>query len=437
MLAARFTHIKILKMIKLFPTAPSPITTAHLHFSLFILHCLDCRIFFIFAALNFTLSFMENFDDIRPYNEDEAPAAYRLLMEDKRFQDAIVKCLPNYTIDDLRRDFDKYHCIDDVQADFIRKFIETFVKQFSKGATFRGVENVKPDQAYLYIANHRDITFDSALLQYYFFLEKRRTSKIAIGDNLIATPVLDKVARLNKMFLVKRSGSLREKLANFKHLSAYIQYSLWEEKESVWIAQRDGRTKDGYDYTKQGLVKMVSMGHDKNLMEAIRQLHITPTTVCYEYEPCDALKARELALSESGHYQKYPGEDFDSIKHGIFDQKGRISLTIGTSLDQELDEIPTDINNNDKLFHVCQLIDHQIYQNYTLFPNNYIANDLMHGSEQHREHYTTEEKAHFLDYLHKKAIVRDVPEEKMMHYLLCIYGTPVDNYYHKPINRRQ
>lgn len=380
---------------------------------------------------------MDNFDDIRPYNDDEAPAAYYRLMDDKRFQDAIVKCLPNYTIDDLRRDFPSFHSIDDVQASFIRRWIEVFIAQSSKGYSFSGIENIDPNKAYLFIGNHRDITFDPAMLEFYCFKEKIRTTKIAIGDNLINTPVLGEVARLNKMFLVKRSGTLREKVMNFQRLSAYIQYSLFEEKESVWIAQRDGRTKDGYDFTKQGLVKMVSMGHDKELIQTLKSLNIVPMTISYEYEPCDQLKARELALSENGHYEKRPGEDFESIKHGIFDPKGRISLVLGKPLGEELDEIPTDINNNDKLFHVCHLIDRQIYQNYKLYPNNYIANDLMHGIDKYKEFYTPEEKEHFEQYLQRKAVVQDVPKEKMMGYLLKIYGTPVDNHYEKPVNRRQ
>ena len=207
---------------------------------------------------------MENFDDIRPYNEEEAPAAYHRLMDDRHFQDAIVKCLPDYSIEQFRQDFASFHSIEEVQASFDRRFIETFLKNFSKGITFSGIENVEPDKAYLYIANHRDITFDSAMLQYYFFLEQRHTSKIAIGDNLIQTPTLVEVARLNKMFLVKRSGTLREKLLFSQYLSDYIRYSLLEEGESVWIAQRDGRTKDGYDYTKQGLLKMITMGHARS-----------------------------------------------------------------------------------------------------------------------------------------------------------------------------
>lgn len=377
---------------------------------------------------------MENFDDIRPYSEEEAPAAYHRLMDDRHFQDAIVKCLPDYSIEQFRQDFASFHSIEEVQASFDRRFIETFLKNFSKGITFSGIENVEPDKAYLYIANHRDITFDSAMLQYYFFLEQRHTSKIAIGDNLIQTPTLVEVARLNKMFLVKRSGTLREKLLFSQYLSDYIRYSLLEEGESVWIAQRDGRTKDGYDYTKQGLLKMITMGHASELVENVRQLNITPVTISYEYEPCDALKARELALSENGqHYQKNPGEDFDSIKQGIFGQKGKISLVIGTPLDEALNTVPADINNNDKLLHICKLIDEQIYKNYKLYATNYIAHDLMCGDNAYSSFYTPEEKEAFVAYLQKKAVVRDVPTEKMMQYLLHIYGTPVDTHYGTPI----
>ncbi|MCR4737340.1 MAG: 1-acyl-sn-glycerol-3-phosphate acyltransferase [Bacteroidales bacterium] len=372
---------------------------------------------------------MDSFDDIRPYYDDEAPEAYRRVMEDPRFQDAMRKCLPDYSIEDLKNDMAHYHSIDEVQANFIRRWIETFVNQYTTGYTFSGLENTSPDKAFLYIGNHRDITFDPAMLEFYFFIEKRKTSKIAVGDNLINAPVLGDVARLNKMILVKRSGTLREKLANSHQLAAYIQKSLFEEHESVWIAQRDGRTKDGHDFTKQGLLKMVTMGYEKELIPTLKKLNITPLTISYEYEPCDRLKAREMALSENGPYHKQPGEDFESIKTGIFSPKGHITMIVGTPIQKELDDIPAELNNNDKLYHVCQLIDKQIYQNYHLYPNNYIANDLMHQSERYAGFYTPEQKEQFVQYLNRKAVVQDVSREKMMHYLLRIYGTPVDNHY--------
>ena len=370
-----------------------------------------------------------DFEDIRPYTDLEFKEAYYRLMDDRRFQEAIALCLPDYSVDQFRRDFANFNTIEDVQVDFDKLFIDVFVAQSSKGVTLSGIENIDPDEAYMYIGNHRDITFDPALLQYYFFLEHRKTSRIAMGDNLFTTPLLGEVAKLNKMIKVKRSGTMREKLENSYKLAAYIQYSLFEEKESVWIAQRDGRTKDGNDFTKHGLVKMITLGNDKNLMETIRRMKITPLTVSYEIEPCDKLKARELALSENTVYQKQPGEDFNSIKQGIFGQKGRIALTIGKPIDKELDNIPEGISNNEKINLVCQIIDRQIYKNYTLYPNNYIAHDLLYQNEDYHAFYSDEEKLSFENYLRAKSQVPDVTVEKMRDKLLKIYATPVENHF--------
>jgi hypothetical protein len=158
-------------------------------------------------------------------------------------------------------------------------------------------------------------------------------------------------------------------------------------------------------------------------------MNITPVSISYEYEPCDKLKARELALSEEGPYHKQPGEDFDSIKQGIFGQKGRISLAICKPLQEELDTVPEHLNNNDKLYYVCQLIDNQIYKNYALYPNNYIAHDILHQNQAYSHFYTPEEKAKFEGYLKRQSQTPDVPEEKLLENLLKIYATPVDNHY--------
>lgn len=381
----------------------------------------------IFAAC-FERRIMD-FEDIRPYTNLEFKEAYYRLMDDRRFQDAIAMCIPNYSIDQFRRDFTNFNTIEDVQRDFDKRFVDAFIAQSSKGVTLSGIENISDDHAYMFIGNHRDITFDPALLEYYFFIEHRKTSRIAVGDNLFATPLLDEIAKVNKMIKVKRSGTMREKLENSHILAAYIQKSILEDNESVWIAQRDGRTKDGNDFTKHGLLKMLTYGNQDNLIDFLRRIKITPVTVSYEIEPCDKLKARESAISEHTVYQKKPGEDFESIKQGIFGPKGRIALTIGMPIDQELDTIPEDLSNNDKIQYVCQFIDNQIYKNYTLFPNNYIAHDLLHQNEEYREHYTEDEKAAFEQYLQMKSRVEDVSEAKMRENLLKIYATPVDNHY--------
>lgn len=369
-----------------------------------------------------------DFDEIRPYTDDEYKEAYYRLMDDPRFQDALRVCLPDYSVDDFRRDFENFHTIEEVQVDFDKRFLDVFLAQSSKGVFLSGIEHLREGQTYMFIGNHRDITLDPALLQYYFFIEHRKTSRIAMGDNLFTTPLLVEIAKLNKMIKVKRGGTMRDKLLNSKLLAAYIQKSLFEDGESVWIAQRDGRTKDGNDHTKQGLLKMITLGNDKQLVEVMRKMKITPVTISYEYESCDKMKARELALSEDGPYQKHPGEDFDSIKQGIFGQKGRISLVIGKPLQEELDTVPENLNNNDKLYFVCQLIDKQIYKNYTLFPNNYIAHDLLHQDLAFSSQYTPEEKEKFEGYLQRQSQTSDVSEEKMRENLLKIYATPVDNH---------
>lgn len=370
-----------------------------------------------------------DFEDIRPYNNLEFKEAYHKLLEDRRFQEAIAMCLPDYSVEQFRKDLANFNTVEEVQRDFDKRFVDAFIAQSSKGVTLSGIENVIEGEAYMFIGNHRDITFDPALLEYYFFIEKRNTSRIAVGDNLYSTPLLSEIAKLNKMVKVKRTGTMREKLENSYTLAAYIQQSLFEEHESVWIAQRDGRTKDGNDYTKHGLVKMITLGNDKNLMEVIRRMKITPVIVSYELEPCDKLKARELAISEHTVYHKQPGEDFNSIKQGIFGQKGRMSLTISKPLEHELDSIPENLSNNDKINEVCKLIDRVIYRNYTLYPNNYIAHDLLHQDDTYSTHYTEEEKTAFEQYLQTKSQVPDVSEEKMHENLLKIYATPVDNYY--------
>ncbi|MEG1592712.1 MAG: 1-acyl-sn-glycerol-3-phosphate acyltransferase, partial [Chryseobacterium sp.] len=211
-------------------------------------------------------------------------------------------CLPHYSLEDFKQQIPTLTSVYDFQNVLSRHFVEHFINISTSKVHYTGIENLEQDSSYLFIANHRDIAFDSAMLQSYCFRSGFNTTKIAIGDNLISTPLLVEVARLNKMFLVKRSVTIREKLTNYQLLSEFIRYSLFKEHESVWIAQRDGRTKNGIDKTKQGLVKMLSMGKEKDPIKALRKLKITPLTVSYEFEPCDHLKARELALSEAGPY---------------------------------------------------------------------------------------------------------------------------------------
>lgn len=368
---------------------------------------------------------MEEFDDIRPYSEEEAKEKMLQIADNESYQSAMRQVIPEYTPEQLKADCAHFNTIYDFQKATSGRFVKKFIEKYTDGVTYKGLENIAKEKSYVYISNHRDITFDAALLASLFFDNDYNTTKIAIGDNLLSSPILQEVAKLNKMLIVKRSVSLREKITNYRHLSAYIHHVLFDEKESVWIAQRDGRTKDGLDITKQGLVKMLSMNDGVKPLEMLKRINLTPFTLSYEYEPCDQLKARELALSEDGPYHKQPGEDFQSVMQGIFGFKGRINVVIGTPIVDEIDTIDKTLNQNDMIYEVCKMVDRQIYENYYLYPNNFIAFDLLDGENKYADKYSEEEKEKFIQYINKQAVVNDVPKEKMMHYLLRIYANPV------------
>lgn len=367
----------------------------------------------------------EIFDDIRPYSEEEAPEKIAQIISNETFTNTLKQFIPDYSPEQLQEDARHFNTIYDFQYATSRRYIEKFIQMSTSGVTYKGLENISPDKNYVFIGNHRDITFDAAILEEYLFLNQFNTTKIAIGDNLVSSRLLAEVGMLNKMFIVKRSVSLREKITNYQHLAAYIHHVLFNEHESVWIAQRDGRTKDGLDITKQGLVKMLAMDQQTQAMDMLKKINLTPVTISYEYEPCDNLKARELALSEEGPYHKQQGEDFNSIIQGIMGFKGRAQLTIGRPIVKEIDDIQDELNQNDKIQEVCKMVDQQIYQNYKLYPNNYIAFDLIDQNNTFVDRYTVEEKEKFMEYLNKQAETEDVPKEKMMHYLLRIYANPV------------
>lgn len=376
----------------------------------------------------------DKFASIRHFNRREAIVVRKEIFSDETFLKTVEKLDMGITVEQLKEECKDFETLYDFQKAVCGKFLKYYSDRTTTKVTYSGLENIDPDKAYLYIANHRDIIMDSTYLQLYFFANNMNTSKIAIGDNLVSTPLLLNIARLNKMFLVKRSDSIRDKILNSKLLSEYIHESMVEENESIWIAQRNGRTKDGIDKTQQGLIKMLTFfndGHD--LIETVRKMHLTPVTISYEYEPCDKLKARELALSEKEKYVKKPGEDLNSVCEGIFGYKGAVNLVIGKPIDDQLDQIPADARKNEQLNMIAQIIDNQIYANYKPFETNYIAYDYLTNSNEFAQYYTAEQKEEFFKYIDKQSIVEDVDAAKMKHYLLNIYANSVRTHYGKEL----
>jgi len=367
------------------------------------------------------------FDNIRPYTEKETIAAMKKLFADPKF-------IQHLSAFEDKIDVGKW--VNEVltcktQFEFHLLFADRVFHHFAnKTCTkihYSGIENINPENQYLFIGNHRDIILDSAFLQIYFFKKGYHATRSAIGDNLISTPLFVELARLHKMFLVLRSGTLKEKIYNTHLLSSYVHHSIFEEKESVWISQGNGRTKNGNDKTQQGLLKMLALASPQNAMQTLKLMQITPVAVSYQYEPCAQLKAREMALSENAPYIKQPGEDERSITEGITGYKGEVHFVIGKPLQEEFDTIPQKLSLNEKLTMLCEKIDSQIYDRYFLFPQNYMAWDIQENSNRFSTQYNQNEKADFRSYLNEQAIIPNVPKEKMMKYLLNIYANPVKN----------
>ena len=380
----------------------------------------------------------DKFASIRHFNKREAIVVRKEIFADPTFLRAVEKLDMGVTIEQLKEECKDYETLYDFQKAVSGKFLKYFSDRTTTHVSYNGLENIDPNKAYLYIANHRDIIMDSTYLQLYFFANNVNTSKIAIGDNLVSTPLLLNIARLNKMFLVKRSDSIRDKILNSKLLSEYIHESMAEENESIWIAQRNGRTKDGIDKTQQGLIKMLTFFDDsRDVVDLIKEMHLTPVTISYEYEPCAKLKARELALSEKEKYIKKPGEDFNSVCEGIFGYKGEVNLVIDKPIDEELCQIPAELRKNDKLNMISQIIDNHIYKNYKLFSTNYIAYDYLTQTDEFAQQYTEKQKTEFLKYLEEQSIVEDVDSAKMMKYLLNIYANPVKTHYGKELTSKE
>lgn len=405
---------------------------------LFTSYIAHCKLFSTFAAAFELVVMTDKFASIRHYNKREALVAQREVFANKDLERALNYLNMGITVEGLKEDCKHFKSLYDFQAAVPGRFLQYYSDKTTTHVSYKGLENLDLNKSYLFIANHRDIVMDSAYLQLYFFHNKVNTSKIAIGDNLVSTPLLLSIAKLNKMFLVKRSATLRENLANSKLLSEYIHEALGVEHESVWIAQRNGRTKNGFDHTQQGLVKMLTyFDESRDVLDVLKEMHITPITVSYEYEPCDRLKARELAISENEKYVKKPGEDFNSVCQGIFGFKGNVNFVIGKAIDAEIDVIPADLHKNEKINAVCQIIDKQIYANYMLFANNYIAYDYLENSAEFASQYTPQQREAFLKYIDKQSIVEDVDAEKMKKYLFDIYANPVRTHFGKVLKQQE
>ena len=372
----------------------------------------------------------DKFDEIRPYYDSEIPEAMKRIAESPMLPLVASYVYPSMSLDDVRKMLLGFNTIRDFQYgvmyDVNKRIIANSISEF----TCSGVEQLQKEVAYLYVSNHRDIMLDASLLQNKLFDGGFPTTQITFGANLMTSQLVIDIGRSNKMFRVERGGTPREFYMSSIHVSDYIRYMITEHKESVWIAQRNGRTKDGNDATDQGVIKMFGISSRGDKISALADLNIVPVSISYEWEPCDILKALELYQSRHGKYVKKPGEDLSSVLTGIRQQKGRVHISLGKPVMREDLEPFDSLTNIEFNKAVSALIDRSILSRYHLSPNNFIANDLRFGKNRYSRMYTVEEKNLFLNRL-ARLDGYDVEEPDILKDIfLGIYSNPVDNCKH-------
>lgn len=370
---------------------------------------------------------MQKFDAIRPFYETEVNEALQSVIPHP-----MMKALMNFTFPEMddevwKAQLKKTHSIRDFQCNFIYHTVQRILENSSDGLTTSGFEHLEKNNSYLFISNHRDILLDTTLLNAALFQNGHLMTASAIGDNLVQKSFIKTLARLNRNFLVLRGLSPREMLQSSKLLSEYMGQLLLHENRSVWIAQREGRTKDGNDETNPGVLKMIGMASEEaDVMQYFKKLKIVPVSISYEYDPTDVLKMPQL-LAEANNevYVKSKNEDLNTILSGVMGQKKRIHLHIGKVLDTEMDQIVAENDSSNKQIQaLAQKIDDAVLSNYKLWPTNFIAYDIVHKTSTYSHMYTESEKSLFERRLEMR-IGLDNPIA--LEGFLAMYANPVVN----------
>ena len=370
---------------------------------------------------------MSKFDAIRPFYDHEVNEALQSIAKHPMMKTLMQFTFPNREEKDWQAQFENINSISEFQSQIIAETVRQILERSSEGLTYSGFDALDKTKSYLFISNHRDIILDTSLLNLVLLNQDFVMTSSAIGDNLVKKDFLHVLAKLNRNFLVQRALSIREQLNSSQVLSEYICELLQKENRSVWMAQREGRTKDGNDATQQGVLKMLAMAtENSSLTDFFKNLRIVPLSISYEYDPTDVLKMPQLiAQSRNELYVKEKNEDFNTMLSGVLGQKKRIHLHAGEVLGEELDFLDSKFENKNKLLQaIAQIIDNSIIKNYKLWPTNYIAYDLLHKTDRFSDRYTVQEKQLFARRLEMRINNCD---QNLKQSFLSMYANPVIN----------
>ncbi len=375
-----------------------------------------------------------DFSDIAPYDDSIFKEKMASLVVDPGFLHAVNYTMPKEDVpvllDEMKQMDNKY----DFQHQIMFPFLEMLAKTTTAGISLGGVKYYNPGMNYTFITNHRDIVLDASFLGLALLRRDLPTPEVAIGNNLLVFDWINDLVRLNKSFIVKRNTGLREGLMAAKKLSAYIHHAILEKQESVWIAQREGRAKDSSDHTQESLVKMLAIAGEGSFMEKIKEINLMPVSISYEFDPNDYLKAREFLLRRRNpDFKKSQRDDLFSMETGLLQFKGRVHFQMTPRINNKLDEIGefADINTSAK--YVGWVIDQAIHRSYEIFPVNYIAYDMLHGTTRFSGKYSELERKETEEYLENqlnKVDVENVSVEErkfMLDMMLTMYANPLKN----------
>jgi len=371
---------------------------------------------------------VSNFEDIRFFHDHEVQPALKQYVKHPMIKALLQFSFPDKSFKEIEELTLSCNSIRDFQTRIIYSTVQRVLEKSSDGLSYSGFDKLDKDASYLYISNHRDIILDTSLLNCVLYETGLKMTASAIGDNLVKKPFLLLLSKINRNFLVQRGLGPREMLKSSQKLSEYIKHLLLEEQRSVWMAQREGRTKDGNDTTQQGVLKMLAMAKgDLSIPEYFSKIKIVPVAISYEFDPTDVLKMPEImAKRMETTYVKSANEDFNSIMKGALGNKGRIHISAGNVLEQDLfNDLEKDFaSTNDLLKAIAAKIDEKVHTNYKLWPANYIALDLLNNDDTYSSHYTIKEKRRFERRLTRRI---DVKNSLEVNSYLLMYANPVIN----------
>ena len=373
----------------------------------------------------------QEFDTIRPWEPEDLPEVFDRLLANDQFKQVLAYLYPQVPLEMIAQKLKACKTNLDFQLAFAYDFVHGILKKATTGCEM-DCSSLDNTRNYTFISNHRDIVLDSAILDVMLIENKFKTTcEIAIGDNLLSLPWVKDLVRVNKAFIVERALSMRQMLMSSKRLSDYMHFAIKEKNENIWIAQREGRAKDSYDRTQKSILQMMSMGGEGSIIERLKQLHLVPLSISYEYDPCDFLKAKEFQQKRDyAEWKKGPTDDLVSMQTGIFGYKGHVHYHAAPCLDEYLDSLDPDMPKQDIYNKVAAYIDQQIHRNYRLYPGNYVALDMLEETEAYTDQYTAEDKAKFEKYIQGQLAKIDLPnkdEAYLKERLLTMYANPVRN----------